>query len=108
MGAVLLSECHYLYIPTDSGKVSAAVEKTQKKRVPQQRTGVREAAMVAADHAEVGGLVIQRLVCDAAPQCTWITAAVALCWVHDRRRDTKRDSAVPQHRPALEPFLPRY
>jgi len=56
---------------------------------PQQRKWVLDAAAVAAYHAEVGFPVVKLLICDDAPQFTWRTEELALCWVHEARHDNK-------------------
>ena len=52
----------------------------------QQRKWLLDATAVAAYHAEVGFPVVKLLVCDDAPQFTWLSAELALCWVHEARR----------------------
>jgi len=56
---------------------------------PQQRKWVLDAAAVAAYHAEVGFPVVKLLICDDAPQFTWLTEELALCWVHEARHYNK-------------------
>jgi hypothetical protein len=71
----------------------------------QTRKWVLDALAVAAYHAQAEGPVVRLLVCDDAPQFTWLTEALALCWVHEGRHYKKLDPALPQHRQALADFL---
>jgi hypothetical protein len=52
----------------------------------QQRKWLLDAMAVAAYHAEESFPVVKLLVCDDAPQFTWLSAQLALCWVHEARR----------------------
>ena len=70
----------------------------------QPRKWILDALAVAAYHAQAEGPVVRLLVCDDAPQFTWLTEALALCWVHEGRHYKKLDPALPQHRTALETF----
>jgi hypothetical protein len=55
----------------------------------QQRKWRLDALAIAAYPAQTEGPVVQGLVCDDAPQCTWLTEEVGLCWVHEGRHDKK-------------------
>lgn len=71
----------------------------------QQRKWILDALAVAAYHAQTEGPVVQLLVCDAAPQFTWLTEELGLCWVHEGRHYKKLDPYLPQHRQAVARFL---
>ena len=71
----------------------------------QQRKWILDALAVAAYHAQAEGPVVQLLVCDDAPQFTWLTEALGLCWVHEGRHYKKLDPYLPQHRQEVERFL---
>jgi hypothetical protein len=71
----------------------------------QPRKWVLDALAVAAYHAQAEGPVVQLLMCDDAPQFTWLTKELALCWVHEGRHYKKLDPALPQHRAALAAFV---
>lgn len=71
---------------------------------PLQRQRVLEAAAVAAYHAQLEFPVIQLLLCDDAPQFNWLTAELALCWVHEGRHYKKLTPCVPQHQQLLAAF----
>ena len=51
------------------------------------------------------GPVARLLVCDGAPQFTWITEELGLCWVHEGRHYKKLFPYVAQHQKLLEDFL---
>ncbi len=75
---------------------------------PLQRQHVREAAAVAAYHAQLEFPVIQLLLCDDAPQFNWLTAELALCWVHEGRHYKKLAPCVPQHQELLTDFQSQF
>ena len=55
----------------------------------QQRQWMLDAWAVSASHAQTEGPVVRVLVCDDAPQCTWLTEALGVCWGHAGRQDKK-------------------
>lgn len=71
----------------------------------QQRKWVLDALSVAAYHAEVGYPVAKLLVCDDAPQFTWLTEELALCWVHEARHYNKLLPAFPPFQKLLDEFM---
>jgi hypothetical protein len=75
---------------------------------PLQRQHVLEAAAVAAYHAQLEFPVIQLLVCDDAPQFNWLTAELALCWVHEGRHYKKLAPCVPHHQELLTQFSTQF
>ena len=75
---------------------------------PQQRQRLREAAALSAYRAQTVVPVVQTLVCDDAPQFRQLTAAIALCWVHDGRHYAKLLPVLPQHRATVAAFRERY
>jgi len=75
---------------------------------PRQRQHVLEAAAVAAYHAQLEFPVIQLLLCDDAPQFNWLTAELALCWVHAGRHYKKLTPYVPQHKQRLAAFQTQF
>jgi hypothetical protein len=75
---------------------------------PQQRRHILEAAALAAYHAQQEFPIVDRLVCDDAPQSTQLTEALAGCWVHDGRHSKKLRPVVATHRQAVTDFLDRY
>lgn len=53
------------------------------------RTSVKEALAIAAYRTQTAYPVVELLVCDDAPQFNWLTAQLALCWVHEYRHYKK-------------------
>lgn len=74
----------------------------------QQRKTIRDAAAIAAYHAERDFPVIHTLVCDDAPQFKGLTQALMLCWVHAGRHFKKLIPCVALHRQFLDDFLKRF
>lgn len=75
---------------------------------PQQQRWALDAMAVAAYHAEAGYPVVKMLVCDGAPQFTWVTEELSLCWVHEGRHYKLLTPYVAHHRELLEEFLGRF
>ncbi len=75
---------------------------------PQQRKWVLDATAVAAYHAEVGFPVVNLLVCDDAPQFTWLTEELALCWIHEARHYKKLVPTYPPFQKTLAGFTDRF
>jgi hypothetical protein len=75
---------------------------------PQQRKWVQDATAVAAYHAEVGFPVVKLLVCDDAPQFTWLTEELALCWVHEARHYHKLLPCFAPHIKLQSEFMKRF
>lgn len=74
-----------------------------------QQKRIREAAAVAAYHAQQEVPVIQVLVSDDAPQFKLLTAELVLCWIHDARHYNKKlQPRVRQHQKLLASFKTRY
>jgi hypothetical protein len=74
----------------------------------QQRKAIIDAAAVAAYHAEKDVPVVDTLICDDAPQFTWLTRNLMLCWVHAGRAYKKLVPVIPLHRQQLDTFLKRF
>ena len=75
---------------------------------PQQQRWVLDATAVAAYHAEAGHPVVKMLLCDGAPQFTWVTQELSLCWVHEGRHYKMLTPYVAHHRQLLEEFLKEF
>jgi hypothetical protein len=73
----------------DEATMLQVLDERASRLGPQQRKWVLDAAAVAAYHAEVGFPVVKLLICDDAPQFTWLTEELALCWVHEARHYNK-------------------
>jgi hypothetical protein len=75
---------------------------------PQQQRWALDATAVAAYHAEAGYPVVRMLLCDGAPQFTWVTEELSLCWVHEGRHYKMLTPYVAYHRQLLEEFLGQF
>src|SRR5450755_1187187 len=53
------------------------------------RLSVKEALAIATYRTQTAYPVVKLLVCDDAPQFNWLTAQLALCWVHEYRHYKK-------------------
>jgi len=89
-------------------ELTALLEHQTPPLGPLQRQHVLEAAAVAAYHAQVEFPVIQLLVCDDAPQFNWLTAELALSWIHEGRHYKKLTPCVPQHQKLLAAFSTQF
>jgi len=70
-----------------------------------QRKWIIDALAVAAYHAQTEWPIVRLLVVDDAPQFTWLTEELALCWIHEGRHYKKLTPWVEAHRVALDEFL---
>jgi hypothetical protein len=92
----------------DEATLLGLLEERLAKLGPQQRKWVLDATAVAAYHAEVGFAVVRLLVCDDAPQFTWLTEDLALCWVHEARHYNKLGPGFPPFQKLLDDFMQRF
>ncbi len=95
--------------PQDQDLDEATMYRWLKEHLPnlgvQTRKWILDAAAIAAYHAQKEWPVVRLLVCDGAPQFTWVTEGLALCWVHEGRHYKKLFPYVAQHRKLLADFL---
>ncbi len=100
------------HLPQDRDLDEATMHRLLDEYLPslgtQARKWILDAAVVAAYHAQREWPVVQLLVCDGAPQFTWVTLELALCWVHEGRHYKKLFPYVPQHRQLLDDFLKEF
>ena len=89
----------------DEATMHRLLEEYLPKLGMQTRKWILDAAAVAAYHAQTQWPVARLLVCDGAPQFTWITEELGLCWVHEGRHYKKLFPYVAQHQKLLEDFL---
>ncbi len=75
---------------------------------PQHRARILEAAAVAAYHAQLAFPVVKLLLCDDAPQFNWVTAQLALCWIHEGRHYKKLTPSYAPFRSALAEFTKQF
>lgn len=92
----------------DEPTMKSLLEGPLSKLGPQQQRRVLDATAVAAYHAETGYPVVKMLLCDGAPQFTWLTEELALCWVHEGRHYKMLAPYVAHHRQLLEEFLKQF
>ena len=96
-------------LPWDQDLDEAALEQLLSAHLPQlgdqQHKWIVDALAVAAYHAQTEWPVVRLLICDDAPQFTWVTVDLALCWVHEGRHYKKLTPWVAAHRKALDDFL---
>src|SRR5712691_9160779 len=68
------------------------------------RKRVKEALAIATYRSQIGYPVVELLLCDDAPQFNWLTAQLALCWVHEYRHYKKLTPRFLAHCHLLEQF----
>jgi hypothetical protein len=99
-------------LPWDQDLEEAALEQLLTTHLPQlgetQHKWIVDALAVAAYHAQSEWPVVRLLICDDAPQFTWVTADLALCWIHEGRHYKKLTPWVAAHRAALDDFLTEF
>lgn len=85
-----------------------AMERLLAERLPnlgvQQKRWILDATAVAAYHAELEYPVVKLLVCDDAPQFTWLTEELALCWVHEGRHYKMLSPYLSTHQQLVKDF----
>src|SRR5947209_1987946 len=65
---------------------------------------IKDALAIAAYRTQSACPVVELLVCDDAPQFNWLTADLALCWVHEYRHYKKLAPRLAYHRKRLDHF----
>ena len=75
---------------------------------PIQHQHVREAAAIAAYHAQLEFPQVRLLVCDDPPQFKLVTEELALCFLHEGRHHKKLTPWVDYHRQLLETFRGKF
>jgi hypothetical protein len=65
---------------------------------------IKDTLAIAAYRTQTACPVVELLICDDAPQCNWLTAELALCWVHEYRHYKKLTPRIPYHRKRLDQF----
>jgi hypothetical protein len=71
---------------------------------PQVRKLIKDGLAIAAYRTQTDWPVVDLLVCDDAPQYNWLTALLALCWIHEYRHYKKLIPRIPYHRQMMESF----
>jgi hypothetical protein len=60
--------------------------------------GLKDGLAIAASRTQTVWPVVELLVSDDAPQFNWLTAELALCWIHEFRHYNKLIPHLPSHR----------
>ncbi len=68
------------------------------------RKSVKEALAIATYRTQTAYPVVELLLCDDAPQFNWLTAQLALCWIHEYRHYKKLTPRFLAHCHLLEQF----
>jgi len=101
-----------LLLPWEHDLEAATLEELLSVHLPQlgeqQRKWIVDALAVAAYHAQTEWPVIRLLLGDDAPQWSWLTEELALCWVHEGRHYKKLTPWVAAHREALDDFQDQF
>ncbi|MCP4161589.1 MAG: transposase [Deltaproteobacteria bacterium] len=82
--------------------------KTINKLGPTQLTRIKEAFAIAAYREQTDFPIIEKLVCDDAPQFKLLTQYLVLCWIHDGRHYKKLNPIIHLHQTTLDKFITRY
>ena len=69
---------------------------------------IKDALAIAAYRTQSACPVVELLVCDDAPQFNWLTAELALCWVHEYRHYKKLAPRLAYHRKRLDHFKEQF
>jgi hypothetical protein len=72
---------------------------------PQQRQRVLDGLGIAAYHAQTDLPVVKLFIADDAAQFRYVTAELALCWVHEGRHYKKLNPTLSYHRQLQHKFL---
>lgn len=99
-------------LPRDRDLSEAVLEVLLHEHLPglgaTSRHAVREAAAIAAYHAQTEQPVVRLLLSDDAKQFKRVTEELALCWIHDGRQYKNLEPYVPLHQTLLKDFLQHY
>jgi Transposase IS66 family len=99
-------------LPRDRDLSEAVLEVLLHEHLPglgaTSRHAVREAAAIAAYHAQTEHPVVRLLLTDDAKQFKRVTEELALCWIHDGRQYKSLEPCVRLHQNLLKEFLQQY
>jgi hypothetical protein len=112
MGGLGVSEKWRLLLPTllpdDETYTENQLNDVLDAHLPNQgvnlRKRVKEALAIATYRTQTAYPVVQLLLCDDAPQFNWLTAQLALCWIHEYRHYKKLTPRFLAHCHILEQF----
>ncbi|MGE3272373.1 MAG: transposase [Chloroflexota bacterium] len=89
----------------DERAVTERLERLRLVLGPRQQTTIREALALAAYQARTDWPIVPLLVCDDAAQFRFVTADLALCWVHEGRHYKKLIVHTPTHQQLVDGVL---
>src|SRR2546425_6332574 len=69
---------------------------------------IKDALAIASYRTQPSCPVVELFLCDDAPQFTWLTAELALCWIHEYRHYKKLTPCLPSHRQTLDTFTEHF
>src|SRR5919108_5361778 len=111
-GVSLLTRQKLTGLPHDQDLDQATLQQLLDTQLPglgaQQRKWIVDATAVAAYHAQTEWPVVRLLICDGAGQFSWVTADLALCWIHEGRHYKKLIPYLALHRTLLSDFLEEF
>src|SRR5436305_8176674 len=70
-------------------QIDALLDESLPTLGPHLRKCVKDALAIAAYRTQTAYPVVELLLCDDAPQFNWLTAELALCWIHEFRHYNK-------------------
>lgn len=95
-------------LPGDQTDTEHQIDDVLDRHLPKHganlRTSVKEALAIATYRTQTAYPVLDLLLCDDAPPFHWLTAQLALCWVHESRHYKKLTPRFLVHCHLLEQF----
>jgi regulator of replication initiation timing len=85
-------------------QIDALLDESLPTLGPILRKGIKDALAIAAYRTQTTYPVVDLLICDDAPQFNWLTAELALCWIHESRHYRKLVPRFAHHCHILEDF----
>jgi len=97
-----------ILLPDDETYTESQLDDVLDAHLPKQgvnlRKRVKEALGIATYRTQTAYPVVKLLLCDDAPQFNWLTAQLALCWIHEYRHYKKLLPRFLAHCHLLEQF----
>jgi hypothetical protein len=85
-------------------QIDALLDESLPTMGPTLRKSVKDALAIAAYRSQTSYPVVELLLCDDAPQFHWLTAELALCWIHEYRHYKKVVPRFTHHCDLLQDF----
>ena len=85
-------------------QIDALLDESLPTMGPTLRKSVKDALAIAAYRSQTSYPVVELLLCDDAPQFNWLTAELALCWIHEYRHYKKVVPRFTHHCDLLQDF----